>query len=450
MPVVFAQGLDPVGAGFVESLARPGGNATGFTQFEYSLSGKWLEMLKEVAPGLTRAGVLREGGPAGIGQWAIIQAVAQSSGVELSPINLRDASETERAVTAFAGSPNGGLIVIVSASSQIHRELIISLAARHQLPVVYPYRFFVTSGGLMSYGPDLINQYRRAAGYVDRILKGEKPSDLPVQTATKFELTINLKTAKALGLKIPPTLLARADEVIDDEASRVHHAARRHDGDVAARGARAAGRAGAAHWRADALAADDKEAQARISAFVQGLKELGWTEGRNVQIESGLGRDNATLRKHAAEMVALAPDVILASGSATTGPLLQVTHTVPIVFVIVPDPVGAGFVASLARPGGNATGFTPFEFGIGAKWLELLKEVMPSMTRVAVIRDPGIPSGLGQFAAIQAVAPSLGVDVTPVNVRDPKEIERDITAFARYPNGGLIVTGAHWRQLIAI
>ena len=150
-----------------------------------------------MAPGLARAGVLREGGPAGIGQWAIIQAVAQSSGVELSPINLRDASETERAVTAFAGSPNGGLIVIVSASSQIHREMIISLAARHQLPVVYPYRFFVTSGGLMSYGPDLINQYRRAAGYVDRILKGEKPSDLPVQTATKFELTINLKTPKA-------------------------------------------------------------------------------------------------------------------------------------------------------------------------------------------------------------------------------------------------------------
>ena len=192
----------------------------------------------------------------------------------------------------------------------------------------------------------------------------------------------------------------------------------------------------------ESLKADDKEAQARISAFAQGLKELGWTEGRNVQIDVRFGPDNATLRKHAAEMVALAPEVILASGSATTGPLLQVTHTVPIVFVIVPDPVGAGFVASLARPGGNATGFTPFEFGVGAKWLELLKEVMPSMTHVAVIRDPAIASGLGQFAAIQAVAPSLGVDVTPVNARDPKEIERDITAFARYPHGGLIVTGS--------
>ena len=215
VPIVFAQGLDPVGAGFVESLARPGGNATGFTQFEYSLSGKWIEMLKEVAPGVTRVGVLREAGPAGIGQWAIIQAVAQASGVELSPINLRDPSEIERAVTAFARAPSSGLIAVVSASSQFHRELIVSLAARHQLPAVYPYRFFVTGGGLMSYGPDLINQYRRAASYVDRILKGEKPGDLPVQAATKFELAINLRTAKALGLEVPPTVLARADEVIE-------------------------------------------------------------------------------------------------------------------------------------------------------------------------------------------------------------------------------------------
>jgi ABC-type uncharacterized transport system substrate-binding protein len=215
VPVVFAQGLDPVGAGFVESLARPGGNATGFTQFEYSLSGKWLEMLKEVAPGVTRVGVLREAGPAGIGQWAIIQAVAQASGVELSPINLRDSGEIERAVTAFARTPSGGLIAVVSASSQFHRELIVSLAARHRLPVVYPYRFFVTGGGLVSYGPDLINQYRRAASYVDRILRGERAGDLPVQAATKFELVINLKTAKALGIDVPPTLLARADEVIE-------------------------------------------------------------------------------------------------------------------------------------------------------------------------------------------------------------------------------------------
>jgi putative ABC transport system substrate-binding protein len=190
------------------------------------------------------------------------------------------------------------------------------------------------------------------------------------------------------------------------------------------------------------LNADDKEGRTRLSAFVEGLKELGWTDGRNVQIDTRFGPAAVTVRMHAAELVALAPDVILANGSAAAGPLLQVTHTVPIVFVIVPDPVGAGFVASLARPGGNATGFSQAEYGIGAKWLELLKEIMPGMTRTAVIRDAAISAGLGQFAAIQAVAPSLGVEVTPVNVRDPKEIERDLAAFARLPNGGLIVTGS--------
>jgi putative ABC transport system substrate-binding protein len=201
------------------------------------------------------------------------------------------------------------------------------------------------------------------------------------------------------------------------------------------------------------LQADDPEAQARLSAFVQGLKELGWTDGRNVQIDFRFDPDIATTRKHAAELVALVPDVILANGSAAAGPLLQVTHIVPIVFVVVPDPVGAGFVASLARPGGNATGFLSYEYSLGAKWLELLKEIVPGMTRAAIIRDPAISAGLGQFAAIQAVAPSLGVEVTPINVRDPKDIERDIAAFARAPDRGLIVTGSAWaathRDLIA-
>jgi putative tryptophan/tyrosine transport system substrate-binding protein len=215
VPIVFAQGIDPVGAGLVESLARPGGNGTGFIQFEYSLSGKWLELLKEVAPQVTRVGILREPGSAGIGQWAIIQAVANSLDVELKPIGLPGAGEIERAVSAFAGSPNGGLIVVVSGASLSHRELIIRLAARHQLPAVYAYRAFVTGGGLMSYGPDITGQYRRAASYVDRILKGEKPGDLPVQRPTKYELAINLKTAKALGIEIPSSVLARADEVIE-------------------------------------------------------------------------------------------------------------------------------------------------------------------------------------------------------------------------------------------
>jgi putative ABC transport system substrate-binding protein len=216
VPIVFVVVVDPVGAGFVASLARPGGNATGFTTFEYGLSGKWLELLKQIAPGVTRAAVLRDPAVAsGIGQFGAVQAVAPSLGVELSPVDVRDAAEIERAVTSFARSGNGGLIVTPSPLSTRYRDLIIMLAARHRLPAVYAWRYFVTAGGLISYGPDSIEQYRRAAGYVDRILKGEKPADLPVQAPTRYELIINLKAAKALGLEVPATLLARADEVIE-------------------------------------------------------------------------------------------------------------------------------------------------------------------------------------------------------------------------------------------
>ena len=216
VPIVFVVVGDPVGAGFVASLARPGGNVTGFMQFEYSLSGKWLELLKQIAPGVTRAAVLRDSAiTGGIGQFAAIQSVAPSVGVEVSAVNVRDTDEIERAVTAFARSGNGGLILTASALAAVHRELIIALAARHRLPAVYFERFFVTAGGLISYGPDLVDQFRQAAGYVDRILKGEKPADLAVQAPTKYELVINLKAAKALGLTVPPMLLARADEVIE-------------------------------------------------------------------------------------------------------------------------------------------------------------------------------------------------------------------------------------------
>ena len=216
VPIVFAFTPDPVGAGLVESLSQPGGNATGFLQFEYSLSGKWLELLKQIAPNVTRAAVLRDPAiTAGIGQFAIIQSVAPSLGVEVVPISVQDAAEIERAVTAFARSGDRGLIVTGSASAFVHRELIVALAARHKLPAVYYVRDFVTSGGLISYGADFIEQYRRAAGYVDRILKGAKPADLPVQAPTRYQLVINLKTANALGLDVPTSLLARADEVIE-------------------------------------------------------------------------------------------------------------------------------------------------------------------------------------------------------------------------------------------
>jgi putative ABC transport system substrate-binding protein len=216
IPIVFAIVADPVGAGFVASLARPGGNATGFTPFEYGIGGKWLELLKQIAPNLTRVAVLRDAStPSGVALFGVIQAMAPALRVEANPFNLGDAAEIERVMSAVAGSSNGGLVITPHASAIIHRDLIVKLAARHRLPTVYFERVFVAAGGLISYGPDQIDQFRRAAGYVDRILRGEKPANLPVQAPTKYELVINLTTARALGIEVPPPLLARADEVIE-------------------------------------------------------------------------------------------------------------------------------------------------------------------------------------------------------------------------------------------
>jgi putative ABC transport system substrate-binding protein len=216
VPIVFAVVADPVVGGYIDSLARPGGNITGFVSFEYSISGKWLQLLKEIAPGVTRVAVLRDPSiAAGPAQFAAIQAVAPSLGLELRPVDVRDEGEIERAITAFAQSPNSGLIVTGSVHATSHRDLIIALAARHRLPAVYFAQYWAAAGGLISYGPDFLDQFRRAAGYVDRILKGEKPGDLPLQAPTKYELVVNLKTAKALGLTVPPTLLSRADQLIE-------------------------------------------------------------------------------------------------------------------------------------------------------------------------------------------------------------------------------------------
>jgi putative ABC transport system substrate-binding protein len=216
LPIVFASVADPVGAGIVDSLAHPGGNATGFMIYEYNLGAKWMELLKEIAPRVTRVAIIRNAAnPAGVAQFAALQNAAQSLGVQASPINVRDAREIERSVEAFARSPNGGLVVTQSASATVYRDVIIAAAARHELPAVYALRYDATGGGLISYGPDIVDQFRQAAAYVDRVLKGEKPADLPVQAPTKYELTINLKTAKALGITMPDSLLARADEVIE-------------------------------------------------------------------------------------------------------------------------------------------------------------------------------------------------------------------------------------------
>ena len=216
VPIVFNSVVDPVGSGFIDSLARPGGNATGFITFDYALAAKWVELLKEIAPTITRVAVLRDSAIAGgIGQFAVIQSVAPSIGLDVSVINMLDARQIEQDITRFASSPNGGLILTGSAPAVVHQKLIVALAAQHKLPAVYYRRYFVTSGGLISYGWDADDQYRGAARYVDRILKGEKPADLPVQAPTKYELVINLKTAKALGLSVPQSLLSRADEVME-------------------------------------------------------------------------------------------------------------------------------------------------------------------------------------------------------------------------------------------
>ena len=216
LPIVFVLVSDPVGAGFVEGLARPGGNATGFTNFEYGISAKWLELLKQIAPDVTRVAVLRDPAiAAGAGQLGAVQSVAPAFGVELTPIGVRDPGDIERAVAAFARAPNGGLILTASALAPVHRDLVTMLAARHKLPAVYHERYFVAGGGLISYGPDQLDQYRRAAAYVDRIFRGEKPADLPVQAPTKYELVINLTTVRALGLTVPQLLLARANEIIE-------------------------------------------------------------------------------------------------------------------------------------------------------------------------------------------------------------------------------------------
>ena len=216
VPIVFAAVVDPVGAGFVTNLAQPGGNTTGFALYEYGVSGKWLALLKEIAPNVTRAAVVRDPSTAsGIGQLAAIQAVAPSLGIELTPLDVRDASELERAVALFARKPNGGIIITASPTARMNRQQVIALVAQHRLPTVYPFRYFATDGGLMCYGPNVIEQFRFAADYISRVLKGEKPADLPVQAPAKYDLVINLKTAKALGLTVPPMLLARADEVIE-------------------------------------------------------------------------------------------------------------------------------------------------------------------------------------------------------------------------------------------
>ena len=419
-PIVFANVIDPVGAGFVASLAQPGGNATGFTAFEYGISGKWLELLKEIAPRVTRVAVLRDPAlAAGIGQFAAIQSNTSSYAVELSAIDPRDVGEMERALVAFARKPNGGLVVTGSGSALIHRDQIIALATRLRLPNVYPFRFYPLNGGLASYGPNEIDQYRRAAGYVDRILKGEKPADLPVQAPVKYELVINLKTAKTLGL---------------DSAAVAARPRRRGDRMKRREFITLLGGAAAA-WPIAALAQATRlptigylgsatlatESQ-RMAAFVQRLRELGWIEGRTVVIDyrwaEGRTERYAGI---AAEFVRLKVDVIVTVGGAV-GAAKQATATIPIVFAGAGDPVGSGMVTSLAQPGGNVTGLSVQSIDLAGKQLEILREIFPDVRRLAIIGNVEYAATVLEMGEAQAAAHTLGLEVVRSEIRRAEDL----------------------------
>src|SRR5262249_37489593 len=456
------------------------------------IAPKRLGIMHELLPAAARFALFVDPAvPPPTGLITSLQVAASSIGRDIEVVYVPGTTgEIDKVLASLGQKRIDAVLVNTSARFYGLRQRFAVMTARHALPAIYWDRAFPVAGGLMSYGSSVEDMFRQVGVYAGRILKGEKPGDLPVQRPTKYELVINITTAKALGLEVPPSLLARracrqgsargkagrhsrraADQVRSaHQFDNCKSARSRRSADVARscrRGNRMIRRrefitllgGAAAAWPVAAraqqserarrigvlmpLAADDPEGQTRLGAFLQELQQLGWRIGSNLRIDHRWGAGNvAAMREYASELVALTPDVLLGPGTTPVGPLLEATRTVPIVFVHVVDPVGAGFVSSLPRPVGNATGFVQFEYGISGKWLELLKQVAPSLTRAAVIRDASVSSGIGQFGAIQSAAPSLRVDVSPINVRDDSEIERDLSAFARSPNGGLIVTAS--------
>jgi len=427
IPIVFVQVSDPVAAGFVPRLARPGGNTTGFMLFEFGISAKWIELLKEVAPRVTRAAVLFDSSsPTGFGQMGAIQSVAPSLGVEISPINFRDPTDIERAVVAFARGSNDGLIALPGVQPLIHRELIIALAARQKLPAVYPYRYHVTSGGLISYGPDEIEQYRQAAGYVDRILKGEKPGDLPVQAPTKYELLINLKTAKALrrgdrmkrrafitllgGAAVTWPLAARAQQPAMPVVAFVN--AGSSDPPLAA-------------------------------AFRKGLNEASYVEGQNLTVEyHWLEGQFDRLPALMADLVRRRVAVIAApAGNYAAQVAKSATTAIPIVFGVGDDPVKLGLVTSLARPGGNLTGINFFANELSVKRLALLHELVPKAVRIAVLVNPSNPATEGTLRDTLEAARAIGLQIQVLKASTSREIEAAFATLVRDRAEALYVAG---------
>jgi ABC-type uncharacterized transport system substrate-binding protein len=402
IPVVFAMGNDPLRFGLVEALNRPGGNITGVSFFTAVLETKRLGLLSQLVPNASSFGVLMN--PTSGNAETQLQDVEHGARALGRPVIIANAVDDNQIETAFDTLVQRRVSALLVAADPFffgRREKIVALAERYRLPAIYEWREFARAGGLASYGTNLTDAYRLAGVYAGRILKGEKASDLPVVQST------------LLGAAAAWPLVARAQQ--GEKMRRI--------GVLFGAGA------------------DDGDLQARHAAFLQALQQLGWIDSGNVRIDTRFGAGNANnIRRYAAELATLAPDVILATGNVVEQ-LLQATRAVPIVFVVVPDPVGAGYVDSLSRPGGNVTGFMQFEYSLTAKWLELLKQIAPGVTRAAVLRESALP-GIGQFAVIQYVALSVGVEVSPVNLSDAPQIERAIAAYARRPNGGLIVTAS--------
>jgi putative tryptophan/tyrosine transport system substrate-binding protein len=445
IPIVIVAIADPIGSGFIASLPRPGGNITGVMLYEASVSGKWLAMLKEIAPRLDRVALVTNPKTAPFYNYYLraAESLSPSLGIKLVPSLVENSADLERTIGAFARTPTGGLLLPPDTGMNVHRDLIIALRGPAQF-----------AGGL------LVASVRRGRG--SHVLRGRRSRHVPANSGLCRPHPARRQSRRPSG--------TGGDQVRNDrqpqnsEGTRLDRAAR------PARGRRRGNRmtigrrefitllgSTAAAWPLAAraqqpagirrmgvlyiLGPEDPEVQARNAVFERNLLQLGWTIDRDLQIDWRYGGgDVESLRRYAAELAALAPDVILAVGSPTVAPLQQVTRTIPIVFSNVADPVGAGFVQSLARPGGNTTGFTNFEYSMSGKWVELLKQIAPAVKRVAVLRDPTVAAGLGQFGAIQSVAQSLGIEVTPMAVYDPAQVEREVMAFARSGNNGLIVT----------
>jgi putative ABC transport system substrate-binding protein len=444
IPIVFAGLTDPVETGVVASLARPGGNATGFMNDEPALSGKWLELLKEVAPGVNRVLVLlNSGSPANRIELRTIEAAAPSFDVQVSSETVRDASEIESAIEGIARTPNAGLVITPGIPITDRRKLIFALASRYRLPAVYTLSFFAVDGGLLSYGPDILDMFRRSATYVDRILKGEKPGDLPVQGPVKYELVINLSR----------------------QGDRPHHPAhparpRRRDyrmnrrefitllGGAAAWPLAVRAQQGGRVRRIGVLMPRDENdplTKAYLSAFTQALANLSWIDGRNVRMDARWWGDDVNRSPALAQgLVGLQPDIIVTNGTVATLPVQRETRTIPIVFAGVADPVASGIVPRLNQPGGNITGFANFEATLGGKWLELLTEIAPGLKRAAIMFNADRFSPLAAAApvympSLETAARSLKVVLITTPVRSDLEIETAITALGREPGGGLVV-----------